>query len=244
MLINSDPRSKLCVVAVLSTLAIFYSNVVPLAFLLCTAVLCTVMFGCNVKELFASCKSFFNVILSIALIQSVFVKGGKVLVELLSVPVLTYNGAATALSFVLRMFIILCSAFVLGTSSEREIIQGLIQMKIPFEIAFMAMMGIRFLPQLKEQIQDSIVAVQLRGIDLKKLKLTEKIRLFSIMLAPVVAGTVVHSRQLSVCIQLRGFRAFSKRTSRFHLAMNTMDIIIMCASLAFFVCFVFVWRNR
>ncbi|WP_312644684.1 energy-coupling factor transporter transmembrane component T [Hydrogenoanaerobacterium sp.] len=238
MLSKADPRSKLCVVAVLSTLAIFYNNVFPLVFLLFVAALCTALFGGKRKELLISCKNFLNVILVIALIQSVFVKGGKVLVELFSVPVLTQNGIATALSFVLRMFIILCSAFILSTSSDREIIQGLIQMKIPYEIAFMSLMGIRFLPQLKEQIQDTVVAIQLRGIDLRKLKLTEKIRLFSTMLAPVVAGAVVHARQVSMSIQLRAFRAYDKRTSRFQLTLGAKDIAILFVSFAFFLCFV------
>lgn len=61
------------------------------------------------------------------------------------------------------MLIIISSALLLLTAKPMELVLGLIRLKIPYEIAFMVLLAIRFLPVLVEEVQDALTAIQLRG---------------------------------------------------------------------------------
>ena len=52
-----------------------------------------------------------------------------------------------------------------------DLIYGLIAMRLPYELAFMVLLAIKFLPLFKEEFTDSIIAVQLAGTDLIKIPL-------------------------------------------------------------------------
>jgi energy-coupling factor transport system permease protein len=110
---------------------------------------------------------------------------GQTLLAVGSVKLVTAGGLLKGAEFLLRMLIIITSAGILTTSNHREIIQGLVQWKLPYEIAFMASMGIRFLPVFAEEFRDAMIAVQLRGVDIKKLPLRQKLEVTASLFQPV-----------------------------------------------------------
>jgi energy-coupling factor transport system permease protein len=111
-------------------------------------------------------------------------------------------------------------------------IQGLIQWKLPYDISFMVSIGIRFMPILLEEMKDAITAINLRGIDTKKLRLKEKIDLYTYALTPVVVGILTKAQKISISIESRGFRAYDLRTSVLTLKLSKIDYLIMTASIS------------
>ena len=57
---------------------------------------------------------------------------------------------------------------IIMTSHSRDYVLALVQLKIPYEIAFMVLVSLRFLPVFIEEIKDTLVAMQLRGLTCKE----------------------------------------------------------------------------
>ena len=169
--INIDPRTKLAIVALLSTLGLIYKDLLSLVIILSVAILIALALNSNFISVVSRLKKLLGLILVIAIIQSIFIKEGNSVISLGSLSLLTDIGIMKATEFILRLMIIIVSSVILTTSTSREIIQALIQMGLPYEIAFMVSISIRFLPLFKDEMRDMVVALQLRGIDLKEIKL-------------------------------------------------------------------------
>jgi len=91
----------------------------------------------------------------------------------------------------------------------------------------MVSIAIRFLPVFKEEMVDMVIAIQLRGIDFKKVKLNQKLKIYKYILVPIVINSVLKAKELSVAMEMRGFRAYPSRTSYRMLKMQAIDYIII-----------------
>lgn len=229
---ETDPRTKLFLTACLSSSAVIMTDLIYLLILFSVSLLLLIFFGIDPLKVIKRAKILVTMVFFIAIMQSLFRHSGQALVKLGTITVLSSDGISSAAEFVLRMLIIITSASILTTASSREIIQGLVQWKLPYELAFMAAMGIRFLPVFADEFGNALTAVQLRGVDLKKLPLRRKIEVYACLLQPVAAGALIRSRALSMSIEMRGFRKYQGRTAYLVLKLNAKDYIIMtCAGI-------------
>lgn len=227
-----DPRTKLTVVLVLSTYALIYNSIKALGVIcICSAVIAIAMNSKLVPILFRI-KKVLAAMVAIAIVQSVFIKTGDPLLSINNIIFLTDYGLIKSLEFILRIAIIIVSAAIITTSTSREIIQGLVQWYCPYEIAFMASVAIRFLPIFKDEITDMVTAIQLRGINLKKVKINDKLKIYRYMLVPIVINTVLKAKELSAAMEMRGFKAYAQRTSYKSLKMKKIDVLIISISVA------------
>lgn len=227
-----DPRTKVFIIACLSSSAVIMTHWVFLMGLLLVSILLLVLFGVNLQGIIKKTRTLLSMVIFIALMQSIFVPVGEALITIGSLKLVTTEGLMMAAEFILRMLIIIASAGILSTSNSRELIQGLVQWKLPYEIAFMASMGIRFLPVFAEEFRNAAIAIQLRGVNLKTLPLRQKIEVYACLFQPVVAGAVIKSKAISMSIEMRGFRACSTRTSYLVLKCRGRDYgIMICAGL-------------
>ncbi|GAB1476102.1 energy-coupling factor transporter transmembrane protein EcfT [Bacillota bacterium] len=230
---QADPRTKLIIIICMSSLAVLVNYPPLLAALFFISLMLLKLFGVSLRSVCKQMRALLAVVLFITLIQSLFGRGGRALITIGGVGLFTTGGVILALEFFLRMLIIFTSAGILSSCGSREIIQGLVQMKLPYEIAFMAALGIRFLPVFGEELRDARTAIQLRGVNIKALKFKQKLRVYAHLLQPVAAGALIKSRALSMSIEMRGFRSFPKRVSYRTLGLNALDYTVMAASILF-----------
>lgn len=169
--------------------------------------------------------------------QSIFMKDGNNIITVKGINLLNKYGIEKGFEFIFRIMIIIFSATILGTSNSREIVQGFVQMGMPYELAFMVATGIRFLPIMTEEIKDSIVAIKLRGVELEELPFKERLNIYSYIFIPIVLGTISKAKKLSTSIEMRGFRAYDSRTSYMELYMTKTDYLIALFSLIGFIFF-------
>lgn len=236
-----DPRTKLIIVLCISTLGIFIRDIPTLALILLMTIFISLGFKVDIRRSFRKIKRLLYVLVAIAIIQSIFSQEGIPLIQFGKLTILTTIGLEKGLEFIIRMMIIIFSATIFTTSNSREIVQGLVEWKMPYEIAFMVSLGIRFLPMLTEEIKDSIVAIQLRGIELRKIPARERIRVYSYIFMPIVVSTISRAEKLSISIEMRGFRAFDHRTSYLKLKMSTLDYILILISVIVSVIFMLIY---
>lgn len=222
-----DPRIMLLTAACFSTMGVIIQDTPLLA---CVFV-STVAFGLALKAdmltLARRLKGLLGVIVFAAILQSVFIKRGAGVLTIGGFSVLTTGGLLAAANTLLRIGTVVASAAVFTLTNSRIMAQGLIQLKVPYEIAFMTFVALRFLPVFSEEFRDTVVAIQLRGVDLKRIRLREKVSMYAKIIMPVAYGAADRAQKLSYAMELRAFRAFPKRTSRITLKLKASDYVYL-----------------
>lgn len=230
---KSDPRTKLIIVLVLSTISLIYNDITILSVVLLISVLCAFAMNSSLVSILFRLKKLISLMVAIAIVQSLFNKTGNPILKTGNITLLTDYGLTKSVEFILRLGIIIVSAAIITTSSSREIVQGLVQWHCPYEIAFMVSVAIRFLPIFKEEMTDMVTAIQLRGIDLKRVRVKEKIKVYKYILFPIVINSILKAKELSSAMEMRGFRAYPLRTSYMKLKMQNSDYITIGTSFIF-----------
>lgn len=225
-----DPRARFSLAALFSLTAVMYSDPRVLMLIGVLSLATAQLTGSNILELAVRFWKLLAVIVCVALVQSLLTPYGSPVLMVEGVTLITDYGLLRAAEFFLRMVALMASGAILAADSARRLVQGLIQLRCPYEIAFMVYVAIRFLPLIGEEIQDMFMAVQLRAIDLKKVKLRQKLSVCKYMLLPVVAQTVLRARELSAAMEMRAFRAFPRRTSYISLSMCLWDYAVVIGS--------------
>jgi energy-coupling factor transport system permease protein len=225
--ISFDPRTKLFVVLCLSTAAVAFPEWQNLL----KVTLVGIGFGWVFSVPFASLLRRFSRILTVffglILVQSLFTNQGEAILQIARIPILTTVGLERGLAYLFRVVIILLSGSILATSSMRDLLQALQQLKLPYVIGLMTAIGVKFLPIFVAEVQDAFVAMQLRGIDVKHLKLRKRIQVIAYLFIPLILSTLDKAERLAATIESRGFRTGAKRSHYRKLKLRRQDLICM-----------------
>ncbi|MBR2783662.1 MAG: energy-coupling factor transporter transmembrane protein EcfT [Firmicutes bacterium] len=229
-----DPRVKLALLIALSTASLLTTEPLLLAaWLLLTAAL-LLLGGVGIGELLRKARAGMAFIFSIFVLQCLFNRGGEPLLQLGGLTLVTDGGVRTGLYVGLRLLIILFSALILMTGTRQDYLLALNQLGLPYEISFMILAGLRFLPFLREAAQDVLYAVQMRGGRIHGAGLRQRLRLYMSIVLPVVALAIRRSEKLSTAMEARAFCSQSKRTFRRRLIMKKGDWLYLTGFCAVF----------
>jgi len=220
-----DPRVKLLLLIGLSTSALVLRLPLALLVLLCITMLILLAGGVKPVVIWVKLRGLFGLIVSLFLLQCIFNRNGEPFLVVRGLTIITDIGFETAVFVCLRLLIVILGALVVALGEARDYLLALTQCKIPYEIAFMVLVALRFLPMLREEALDVLCAAQMRGMRLKKAGLRRRAAAYISILVPVVAGAIRRSEQLSIAMEARGFRAFPCRTSLRRLSMRPADWI-------------------
>lgn len=204
-----DPRTKIIMIIAISTAAMVVKNIWMQLGLLCFTVLILAIGGVNLRRQLSQAKIAVGMVLFLFLLQAIF--GRAELGALLSV----------------RLLIIIMSALLLLTGEARDYLLGLVQWKIPYEIAYMVIIGLHFFPILKEEALDVYYSIQLRGTELQKASLKKKLSAYLKLSLPILAGAMERAKDTSISMEARSFRAYPKRTYMRKLKLKARDVILM-----------------
>jgi energy-coupling factor transport system permease protein len=235
-----DPRIKFLMLTGLSTAALLLNRPAALLTLMFMSVLILLAGGVAPGILWQKSRAMLGLIVSLFIIQCVFTRDGEPLLTLFGRSIITESGFLTAVSVNLRLLIVVLSAMIVLTGQPRDNLLALTQCKVPYEIAFMALAALRFLPMLREEARDVLCAAQLRGLRVKKSGLGNKVRAYASIALPVTAGAIHRAERLSVAMEARGFRTYPRRTSMRRLQLRAADWIyaaIFCIVLAAIIVF-------
>jgi energy-coupling factor transport system permease protein len=226
-----DPRTKIVVVICLSTLAVFLNEPFSLLLLFAFTLVILLTLRINFFRVILRYKKLAPLLLAMLVIQSVFAPGGEVLLSWGGVNILTSNGITASLCILFRMLTFFSSAMLVMTSSAKDYTLALVQLKIPYEIAFMVLVAFRFLPVFAEEIKDTLVAIQLRGIDLKRIAWRKKLKIYTCFFTPLLSSVMIKAHKLAIAMEARAFRVYRQRTYLRVLQYRMADYLVM----AFFV---------
>lgn len=225
-----DPRVRLLIIILITSLAVLAKDIAYLAIVFAAAALVDIIMKLDIIGAIKRLRHFLWLILFIAFVQSLTVKGGTTLISIKSVNLLTTKGIGFAIEFVLRMGIILFAGLIAASSDGREMTDGLLKMGLPYEFAFMSAITLRFLPVFSEEFRSRMNAMAMRGIDIKKMPIGKKIKIYGYLIAPAVSGCIIKSRELALAMSSRGFGAHKKRTMLRELKLTAKDWVVIVIS--------------
>jgi energy-coupling factor transport system permease protein len=230
-----DARIKLLLLLGLSTAALFLQR--PAALLALFALAAFILLAGGVKPglIWVRLRGLCGLAVALFIIQCLFNRGGLPLLKLAGLTVVSEAGFSIAVLVSLRLLSIFLSALIVLSGEPRDYLLALTQCKIPYEIAFMVLAALRFIPMLREEAQDVLCAAQMRGLRLKKTGLKNQAGAYISVLLPVVAGALQRAEQLSIAMEARAFRAYPRRTALRCLRLSTGDVVyavLFCLALA------------
>ena len=228
-----NPRSLLIIVLCLSTIVLVAQNIYYVLGIGAVSIAVALLFGVSFIRLVKRFRRIIYLPLTISLVQSVFTPDSHVLLSVFSVNLVTEKGVLLGVKTFVRMLVILTSASIMTTTNYRETIQGLVQWKVPYVLAFMTSVALRFLPIFSEEIKDSLTALQLRGINLKKIPFGKKLKVYVYLLTPVVMSVLKRAQNLSMAMEARAFGAYPSRVSYLVLRLKTKDYFALLLSVLF-----------
>ena len=235
MLRTLDPRMKLLSIILLTSLALFIFDPLWMFILSAFAIILAVLLGADFASFFKRMKMFTQLIIVIVILQIAFVRSGAEILTINDFTLIYADGLMRGINSGMRYFIILCAAAIMAGENSRRVIASLTQMHIPYTFSFLVMTTLRFLPMFIESFSDAMVAIQLRGVEPKKVKMGKRVQLYSHLLLPVVADAIIKSKELSIAMEARGFGARECRSAYLILSMKKRDYWYMVLILA--LCF-------
>lgn len=222
-----DPRSKMVMMGSLSTAVMFTEDLgIQAGVLLFTLV--TLLLGrVKLKAALNQMKGIFGAVFLLFLVQCLFTRGGDALLYAGDFVLVTEKGFHLACVLCLRFTVILLAALILLTGESRDYLLAMVQCRLPYEIAFMVMAGVHFLPILRDEAMNVYYAVQLRGTELKKTGLKEKLQVYRRICLPILTNALRRSKSMAMAMELRGLRAHPGRTYMRRLKMKGKDWIFL-----------------
>ncbi len=208
-----DPRTKLLLTILVSILAMVFTQIIPMIFLL----------GVTSLLVFIA-KSGREWIMSIRGLSGLLVF------------ILILNYIVRSLNFAMVMglrLIVLSSIFSVFflTVHPDDLAQSLIQLHIPFDFAFAMAMATRYVPTLAIEAQTIMDSQKSRGLELEKGSLIERVKNFVPILIPLIVGSVRRALSIAESIESRAFGSTTKRTSYYQLRMQKKDYVICLTAL-------------
>ena len=148
------------------------------------------------------------------------------------------QGVIGGVLFSIKFLIIILSTIVFAMStSPRDLISSLTKMKIPFEIAFMLTLAIRFVPVITKEFNQVIDAQKARAYKIRfsLFHPIESAKTLIPILIPTLLILFKKSLDLSMSIESRAFRAKETRTYSPKLRFRARDYIAIVLVIVFFI---------
>lgn len=225
--IEFDPRTKLFVVACLSSLAVLLTGWMGLLRLFVASLAFGWLFRVPFRKWVKRVSRIFVLFLGLIVIQSLFVRDGNAILAVREFALVTDTGLERGAGYLFRVLIIFMSGMILSTSSMRDLLQALHQLKLPYELGLMVAIGVKFLPIFMQEVQDAFLAMQLRGIDIHRLPIRKRIQVFAYLFIPLVGSTINKAERLSETIESRGFQIGIQRSQFRKLQLHGFDWICL-----------------
>ncbi len=133
-----------------------------------------------------------------------------------------------------RLATVFYSTFLLlATTSDSQVIQGLVSMKFPYIVAFVLMITTRFLATLMSDMSSIQEARRARGLS-QRVGLSGFIRNLSSILIPLVMVSMRRVQILSDAIEVRAFATGRNRTSLNYVGLGSTQKVSILGIFSFF----------
>lgn len=241
-----DVRVKLLFMFLVSTLILIWDNIFYQGAMF--AVVMAVAFSSHIdraliRKLFAVMLPFTVVMI---LIQGLWSPIGQTV--LMTLPAwVPFIGGKLALHWeglvfgVMVAFRLLTPIFALPlvvmTTDVNDLVVGLVRLRVPYKVAFIFSITLRFVPFIFTEIGAITEAQRLRGLAIEKMNFFRRIPIFASMLVPLILGSLLKAQTLEIVLQSKAFSGSPQRTflNENGVKLRPVDYALLIGELIFFV---------
>lgn len=137
--------------------------------------------------------------------------------------------------------LLLVLPLVVLTTDVDEMLAGLIQMRVPYVVAFILSSTIRFFPLLFSEAQGIIDAQRLRGLAVEKMNLLKRAKIYAGTAVPLILSALMKSQQLEIALHSKAFSVTPKRSNYHEIKFRTRDWILIAWGVGSLVVVVFLY---
>jgi energy-coupling factor transport system permease protein len=242
-----DFRSKVLMVAVISTLAFVWESPVAQAALALAVIVACLLAGVKwgyLRWIIQLMIPFFVLLLLTHgfwnTTQVKALTGKEVLTPLFTFPRSWWliGGASMSVEGVLygcnvlfkMLTLVLVIPLAVFTTDLNNMIVAMVRAHIPYKLVFVFSSTLRFFPLLFEEVQTIIEAQRLRGLAVEKMGPLQRARVYARVAVPLILGAMAKSQQLEVVLQSKGFTGSPERTYLHESLLRRADYAVMVLS--------------
>ena len=187
------------------------------------------------------------IILISVLAQAFFnIRGVTELITLFTIPewVPVFNGPVTlyweglvfGFMVVFRFLTpVLALPMVVLTTDVNDLVLGLVKMRVPYKVAYIFSIALRFVPFIFAQVDSISEAQRLRGLAIEKMNIFQRVPVFASMAVPLILGSLLRAQTLDVVLQSKAFRGTADRTYMDEIHMRPADYVMIAAMILILV---------
>ncbi len=158
---------------------------------------------------------------------------------------LSVEGLIYGLNIIFKtLTMVLVTPLAIFTTDVNAMLVSLVQLRIPYKIAFVFSSALRFFPLLAMELRTILEAQRLRGLDVDRLSFYRRIDLYARVAVPLILGALVRSQQLEIALQAKAFTGDPLRTYLHETRLCVADYVLIGGVMVFlFLAFIayFVW---
>jgi energy-coupling factor transport system permease protein len=150
--------------------------------------------------------------------------------------VFTRDGIWLLMSF-FTVFLLLYSFSMLLTMTTTPValIEGLTMLLTPLrwlrlpvdDFALMALLALRFVPTLIEEVEQLVKAQTSRGADLSHGTIRERLQTLASLLVPLMQGTLRRASELATALEARGYQVQGRQTPLHEKSLALVDYVVL-----------------
>lgn len=130
---------------------------------------------------------------------------------------------------------LLTMPLVVLTTDINDLVLGLVKLRVPYKVAFIFSITLRFVPFIFGEIDAIMEAQRLRGLALEKMSIFQRIPVFASLAVPLIIGSLLKAQTLDVVLQSKAFSGSADRTYLTEIRLRPVDWAIILGGTTFFV---------
>lgn len=148
--------------------------------------------------------------------------------------IITYAGVWTLFTFAMVLLVFFTFSVLLTlTTSPVALIEGLNMLLAPLRLlklpvddfSLMALLALRFIPTLLEEVEMLLKAQTARGADVRSGSARERLQSLSMLFIPLVRNTLRRAADLSVALEARGYAVKGRQTRLYETTFGWRDYL-------------------
>jgi energy-coupling factor transport system permease protein len=239
-----DVRTKLFIGFLVSTLIFVWSNVFFQAALFLVVLLLVFSAHIDMQQIRGLFMVMIPFMIIVLLIHGLWNDVGRTALVGVppSVPLIGgwltfyWEGAVFGLMVIFRM---LATLFVLPlvvmTTDVNDLVVGLVRMRVPYKVAFIFSIALRYVPFIFGEINAITEAQRLRGLAIEKMNVFRRIPVYASLAVPLILGSLLKAQMLEVVLQSKAFSGDPRRTFLTEVRMRPVDYLVVGGGLCLLI---------
>jgi energy-coupling factor transport system permease protein len=95
------------------------------------------------------------------------------------------------------------------------------------DFALMALLALRFIPTLLEEVEQLVKAQMARGADLSHGTIRERLQSLTALFVPLMQGTLRRATELATALEARGYQVEGRQTPLHEKALGVVDYVVL-----------------